>query len=232
MSDINISGIPNMGFGGGGYFANTMQPSGSALSANQINRSIGMGSGGIGDQNQAQLNNLYGAGGFGAQTAHYAGVGAAYGRGTGGFGGYGAANADPFTPVGSGGGAGGGGGASPSRVPGASSPFDSGTSAVPYLSGGGSPFGGGGFGSGGNRSFDASRYFSELTGNTGEPTTPTSSPAGGRAFIDPDIASHPGQYGFSQRRHPEPVHLVTLHGCQWRHPSAQYSVRFPVFIQR
>jgi hypothetical protein len=48
---------------------------------------------------QATQNNIYGAGGFGAQPAYYAGLGAAYGRATGGFGGYGAANADPFTAV-------------------------------------------------------------------------------------------------------------------------------------
>jgi hypothetical protein len=39
------------------------------------------------------------SGGFGNQTAYYSGLGAAYGRATGGFGGYGAPNADPFTPV-------------------------------------------------------------------------------------------------------------------------------------
>src|SRR5262245_4376271 len=39
-----------------------------------------------------------------ADPAHYAAIGAAYGRATGGFGGYGAANADPFTPVSSRGG--------------------------------------------------------------------------------------------------------------------------------
>ena len=48
---------------------------------------------------QAYLNSIYGPQGFGGQTAAYAGAGAAYGRETGGFGGYGAPNADPFTPV-------------------------------------------------------------------------------------------------------------------------------------
>lgn len=59
---------------------------------------------------------LYGPLGFGGATAQAAGTGAAYGRATGGFGG--------------------------NKM---SSVFDNGTAAVPYLSGGGMPFGGGGF---------------------------------------------------------------------------------------
>src|SRR6185503_10842205 len=51
---------------------------------------------------QTQATNIYTPGGFGALTDYYSGLGAAYGRATGGFGGYGAANADPFTPVGGG----------------------------------------------------------------------------------------------------------------------------------
>ena len=94
---------------------------------------------------------LYGGGSFGAQPAYYAGVGASYGRATGGFGGLGAPNADPFTPVGGGG----GGGSTPSPFRGvevAPSPFDTpNAGGVPYLdnpftpatspfSGGASPF--------------------------------------------------------------------------------------------
>jgi hypothetical protein len=97
----------------------------------------------IGGQNQASLNNAYGPSGFGGDTARYAALGAAYGRGTGGFNGgqqvapaYGQTMAD-FQ----------GRGASPASVNVDSSPFDTGnTGAVPYLSGGGLPFGGGGFG--------------------------------------------------------------------------------------
>src|SRR3954468_14785876 len=73
----------------------------TGMTAPQINQSMGMGYGGAGDQNQAVLNNIFGN--FGQQTDYYSGLGAAYGRQTGGFGGYGAPNADPFTPVGGGG---------------------------------------------------------------------------------------------------------------------------------
>jgi hypothetical protein len=88
-----------MGFGGGGYFGGipNQQP---AMSAAQIN--AGMWGNYSPGAAQATANNIYGAGGFGAQPAYYAGLGAAYGRATGGFGGYGAANADPLTPVGGG----------------------------------------------------------------------------------------------------------------------------------
>ena len=81
MSDV--SGIPNIGFGYGG--ANFADMSNSAMNA-QPNYSA---------QNNANLNyvasqqpsqsTLYGGGYFGAQPAYYAGVGAAYGRATGGF---------------------------------------------------------------------------------------------------------------------------------------------------
>jgi len=48
---------------------------------------------------QAMQNNVFASGGgFGQQTADYAGAGAAYGRAMGGFGGYGGGNTDPFTP--------------------------------------------------------------------------------------------------------------------------------------
>jgi hypothetical protein len=56
-----------------------------AMSAADINRSIwGNYSP---QQSQDVTNNLYGPSGLGGQTAFYAGQGAAYGRGTGGFGG-------------------------------------------------------------------------------------------------------------------------------------------------
>jgi hypothetical protein len=92
MSDV--SGIPNMGFGGGGYFGGSAALGLPAMSADQINASMGW------NPNAAQLNPWANTpGGFGAQTAYYAGVGADYGRATGGFGGYGSPNADPFTAV-------------------------------------------------------------------------------------------------------------------------------------
>jgi hypothetical protein len=75
MSDV--SGIPNMGFGGGGYFGGIPNVS-PAMSAAQINQGIwGRYSPG---QAQATLNNIYGPGGFGAMPAYYAALGAAYGR--------------------------------------------------------------------------------------------------------------------------------------------------------
>jgi hypothetical protein len=78
----DVSGIPNMGFGGGGYFGGipNQQP---AMSAAQIN--AGMWGNYSPGAAQATQNNIYGAGGFGAQPAYYAGLGAAYGRATGGF---------------------------------------------------------------------------------------------------------------------------------------------------
>jgi len=77
---INISGIPNMGFagGGGGYFA----PSGlGQLGIGDIsayNKMPGIGA------DQALYNNIFGN--FGQQTDYFSGLGAAYGRATGGFG--------------------------------------------------------------------------------------------------------------------------------------------------
>ena len=71
-----------------------------SMSADQINASMGFGPGGVGDQNQALLNNLYGPQGFGGQTAAYAGLGAAYTGATGGNI-YGGGNNDPFGGVGS-----------------------------------------------------------------------------------------------------------------------------------
>jgi hypothetical protein len=53
------------------------------MSADQINASMGFGPGGVGAQGQAQLNNNFGN--FGQQTDYYSGLGAAYGRATGGF---------------------------------------------------------------------------------------------------------------------------------------------------
>ena len=94
----DVSGIPNMGFGGGGYLGGNAANGTPAMSSAQIMASLyGNYSPG---QAQATLNNIYGPQGFGGQTAQYAAQGAAYGRATGGFGGYGAANADPFTSFG------------------------------------------------------------------------------------------------------------------------------------
>jgi hypothetical protein len=90
MSDININGIPNMGFqgGGGGYFYDPFASVNNAVSYNQAN---------LGNQLNNQINSansqaptqqqLYGGTGFGSLTAYYSGLGAAYGRATGGFGG-------------------------------------------------------------------------------------------------------------------------------------------------
>jgi hypothetical protein len=94
--EINISGIPNLGipglsgFSGGGigaigagngYSGGAPQP---AVSSADISRAI-YGSNFSPQQAQSTINNLYGPGGFGGQTAYYAGEGAAYGRNTGGF---------------------------------------------------------------------------------------------------------------------------------------------------
>ena len=140
MSDV--SGIPNMGipalsgFNGGGGTNNSgyFQDPGFSLANAFAQRNANNNYFG----NQAQTlaaaeipqAQLYGGGSFGAQPAHYAGVGAAFGRATGGF------NAKPAAP------------APPTQVPVDSSIFDTaGTDPVPYLNtGGGDPFGGGGFG--------------------------------------------------------------------------------------
>ena len=73
MSDINISGIPNMGFagGGGGVFGGIPNVA-PAMSAAQIN--AGMWGNYSPGQAQSTLNNIYGAGGFGAQPAYHAGL--------------------------------------------------------------------------------------------------------------------------------------------------------------
>jgi hypothetical protein len=85
MSDININGIPNMGFagGGGGIIGGSASGGIPAMSADQINSSMwGRFTPGAG---QAALNNNFAN--FGVQPAYYAALGAAYGRNTGGFGG-------------------------------------------------------------------------------------------------------------------------------------------------
>jgi hypothetical protein len=77
---VDVSGIPNMGFGGGGYLGGipNQQP---ALSAAQINASMGW------NPNAVQFDPFANTpGGFGGQTAAYAGAGAAYGRQTGYYG--------------------------------------------------------------------------------------------------------------------------------------------------
>jgi hypothetical protein len=70
-----------------------------SMSADQINASMGLGPGGVGDQSQAFINSMYGPQGFGGQTAAYSALGAAYGRGTGYYGDTGAAaGPDPNDP--------------------------------------------------------------------------------------------------------------------------------------
>jgi hypothetical protein len=73
MSDV--SGIPNLGFGGGGYFGGNAATGQPAMSAAQINAGMGWN-----PAAQAQATNVYGPQGFGGQTAQYAALGAAYGR--------------------------------------------------------------------------------------------------------------------------------------------------------
>ena len=80
MSDIN--GIPNMGFmgGGGGYFGGSSSMGLPAMNSDQINASMGWGG-----PNAAQFDPWANSGGFGNMTDYYSGLGAAYGRETGGF---------------------------------------------------------------------------------------------------------------------------------------------------
>jgi hypothetical protein len=83
---VDVSGIPNMGFGGGAYFA------GNPNYAAQNNANLNY----VNNASQASYNpaTLYGGGGFGSLTDYYSGMGAAYGRATGYYG-------DPYssTPV-------------------------------------------------------------------------------------------------------------------------------------
>jgi hypothetical protein len=91
---VDISGVPNLGIpamGGGAIFGGVPNVS-PAWSADQINKSM-WGSYSP-QQAQAPLSNIFAN--FGKQTDYYSGLGAAYGRATGGFGGYSAPNADPF----------------------------------------------------------------------------------------------------------------------------------------
>ena len=71
---------PMVGGGGGGIIGGIPNQA-PAMSSAQINASMGWN-----PAAQAQTTNLYGPMGFGGQTAMYAGLGAAYGRQTGGFG--------------------------------------------------------------------------------------------------------------------------------------------------
>lgn len=80
---MDVSGIPNMGFGGGGYFGGDAATGQPAMSAAQINQ--GIWGNYSPQQAQSTLDNIYGPGGFGAQTNAYSSAGAAYGRQTGGF---------------------------------------------------------------------------------------------------------------------------------------------------
>jgi len=81
----DVSGIPNMGFGGGGYFGGSAALGQPAMSSAQIMASL------YGNYSPAAAqayNPFANSGGyFGAQPAYYAALGAAYGRQTGGFGG-------------------------------------------------------------------------------------------------------------------------------------------------
>jgi hypothetical protein len=77
---VDVSGIPNMGFGGGGYFGGSASMGLPAMSADQINASMGW------NPNAAQYDPWANTpGGFGGQTDYYSSLGAAYGRETGGF---------------------------------------------------------------------------------------------------------------------------------------------------
>ena len=76
MSDV--SGIPNMGFGGGNFFAPQFSYN-PQMSAGQASAAY------MPAENYAQnvTNNLYGGGanaGFGRQTDYYSALGASYGR--------------------------------------------------------------------------------------------------------------------------------------------------------
>jgi hypothetical protein len=63
---VDVSGIPNMGFGGGGYFGGSAALGYPAMSAAQINASMGW------NPNAAQFDPFANSpGGFGAQTAYY-----------------------------------------------------------------------------------------------------------------------------------------------------------------
>ena len=72
---------PMVGGGGGGIIGGNAATGQPAMSTAQINASMGWN-----PAAQAQTTNLYGPMGFGGQTAMYAGIGAGYGRATGGFG--------------------------------------------------------------------------------------------------------------------------------------------------
>jgi len=78
MSDININGIPNMGFAGagGGYFGGNAGLGLPAMGA--------AGDFGASKWSQPLYNDIFSK--FGQQTDYYSGLGAAYGRATGGFG--------------------------------------------------------------------------------------------------------------------------------------------------
>jgi hypothetical protein len=82
MSDININGIPNLGFaGGGGGIIGGIPNQQPAMSADQINQSMW----GRFSPQQAQIPLQNNFNNFGHQTNAYSALGAAYGRATGGF---------------------------------------------------------------------------------------------------------------------------------------------------
>jgi hypothetical protein len=126
MSDININGIPNMGFAGagGGYFGGNAGLGIPAMGA--------AGDFGASKFSQPLYNSIFNN--FGQQTDYYSALAAAYGRATGGFAAPGwydqPAPAAPQAP--------------PQQVSVASSPFDTGSAgAFPYANIGGLKAGGG-----------------------------------------------------------------------------------------
>ncbi len=72
---------------------------------------------------------------------------------------------------------------------GRTSAFDTGAAPVPYLSGGGMPFGGGGFGGGTRNSIAQTMANNGPDMSQAVPSLPPSPPAGGRSFIDPPLST-------------------------------------------
>lgn len=170
---VDVSGIPNMGFGGGGYFGGSASLGLPAMSADQINSSMGW------NPNAAQYNPWGNTpGGFGGQTDYYSALGAAYGRETGGFGG----------SYGSGG------------YPSGTVEYGGGLPDIPYQDpfGGGYYGGGGGagatydsstgrYGGGSSPAYDWGSYFTDLTGGQQQANPYTGAGAGYNPF---DAASY------------------------------------------
>jgi hypothetical protein len=206
MVDFNGSG----GLAGFNPFGGGL---GSNLSAGQVNASMGLTPGGA---DQSTLNNIFGN--FGQQTDYYSGLGAAYGRATGGFGGTSQPTYNPYdpatyTPSSGGGYFGGGIGSDAARAPdqpgnipynpsylpgGGLNPNDPGNISEYYRLMGG----GGGIGSdaarapnqpGNNpyaqRPVDWDKYFTDMTGSNS-----------GQGGIGSDIARSPNQLGLTPQQ--------------------------------